>query len=53
MLVLALSALSFAVGSPAGSDVLESRQAVDNIVYVTDANKFWYVLSSVYMIPFL
>jgi hypothetical protein len=23
---------------------LESRQAVDNIVYVTDANLFWYVL---------
>lgn len=31
-------------GTPAaGAEALESRQAVDNIVYVTDASKFWYV----------
>jgi hypothetical protein len=45
MVQLALSAilLSFTVsilGSPSG---LQSRVAVDNIVHVTDAKKFWYV----------
>lgn len=46
-LIIALSALPFAAqASPAGLDVLESRQAVDNIVYVTDANKFWYITLS-------
>lgn len=31
-----------ALALPSGLDTLESRAAVDNIVYVTDANKFWY-----------
>ena len=38
----ALSALAF----PAETTVLQSRQAVDNLVYVTDSNKFWCALFS-------
>ncbi|KAJ6551815.1 hypothetical protein B0H19DRAFT_1159031 [Mycena capillaripes] len=38
-------ALSAVLGSPAGLDVLESRAvAADNIVYVTDANKFCMIM---------
>ncbi|KAF9460330.1 hypothetical protein BDZ94DRAFT_1169905 [Collybia nuda] len=47
MVQLALSALlSLAVAvlaTPADLVGLEARQAVDNIVYVTDSNLFWYV----------
>jgi hypothetical protein len=39
---LLLSSLVLAVvASPAGLDTLVPRAADDNIVYVTDANKFW------------
>jgi hypothetical protein len=38
-----LSLAAVVLATPAGLDALESRQAVDNIVYVTDANLFWYV----------
>jgi hypothetical protein len=36
----------FVLGSPATLDTLVSRAEVDNIVYVTDAQKFWCVSSS-------
>ncbi|KAJ7062806.1 hypothetical protein C8F01DRAFT_1135300 [Mycena amicta] len=40
--LLILSAFSAkALASPSGLDALESRAADDNIVYVTDANKYW------------
>lgn len=35
------SLLVAVLAAPSGLDTLESRAAVDNIVYVTDANKFW------------
>lgn len=46
LLLSALLSLVVAVlATPASLVGLESRQAVDNIVYVTDATSYWYVCS--------
>ncbi|KAJ7910483.1 hypothetical protein B0H13DRAFT_2012173 [Mycena leptocephala] len=42
--LLVLSSLAVVLASPAGLDTLQSRAAVDNIVYVTDANKFCMIM---------
>ena len=41
--LLSVTALSV-VANPAGSNLLESRAAVDNVVYVTNADKFCMIM---------
>ncbi|KAJ7653113.1 hypothetical protein DFH06DRAFT_1047843 [Mycena polygramma] len=42
--LLSLASALSVMASPAGLDALQSRAAVDNIVYVTDSNKFCMVM---------
>jgi len=43
LIVLVVSAVTSVFGSPLVENGLVARQDVQNIVYVTDANKFWWV----------